>query len=111
MIVKEKSNLNIALKEPPLFSYVKSDIMSVFKEEFETYAPLVSSGSYCVVFDSVIEDLPSPVDRPWGPGNSPKTALFEYLKKDDDSFYIDKDIEASKFFLAEELPKLAIKYL
>ena len=61
--------------------------------ELEAYAPLVSSGSYCVVFDSAIEDLPSPVDRPWGPGNSPKTALYEYLKKEGDSFYIDKDIE------------------
>jgi len=61
--------------------------------ELEAYAPLVSSGSYCVVFDSAIEDLPSPVDRSWGPGNSPKTALYEYLKKESDSFDIDKDIQ------------------
>jgi len=61
--------------------------------ELEAYAPLVSSGSYCVVFDTAIEDLPSPVDRTWGPGNSPKTALYDYLKKEGNSFYIDKDIE------------------
>ena len=62
--------------------------------EMEAYAPLVSSGSYCVVFDSVIEDLPASVspDRPWGPGNSPKSALYEYLKTSSD-FVIDKNIQ------------------
>ena len=62
--------------------------------EMEAYAPLVSSGSYCVVFDSVIEDLPASVspDRPWGPGNSPKSALYEYLETNSD-FTIDKDIQ------------------
>ena len=54
--------------------------------EMEAYAPLVSSGSYCVVFDSVIEDLPASVspDRPWGPGNSPKSALYKYLETNSD---------------------------
>ena len=62
--------------------------------EMEAYAPLVSSGSYCVVFDSVIEDLPDSVspDRSWGPGNSPKSALYKYLNKNSD-FSIDKDIQ------------------
>ena len=49
--------------------------------ELEAYAPLVTPGSYCIVFDTVIEDLgelPVP-DRPWGQGNSPKTAVREYL--------------------------------
>lgn len=50
--------------------------------ELEAYAPLVTQGSYCVVFDTMIEDLPKGLypDRPWGPGNSPKTAVREYLK-------------------------------
>jgi cephalosporin hydroxylase len=50
--------------------------------ELEAYAPLTSVGSYCVVFDTVIEDLPSGMypDRPWGPGNNPKTAVREYVK-------------------------------
>ena len=60
--------------------------------ELEAYSSLVSTGSYCVVFDSVIEDLPIDPNRPWGPGNSPKSALYEYLKKDD-SFEIDKSIQ------------------
>ena len=50
--------------------------------ELEAYAPLISMGSYCVVFDTVIEDMPAGMfpDRPWGPGNNPKTAVREYLK-------------------------------
>jgi cephalosporin hydroxylase len=50
--------------------------------ELEAYAPLTTIGSYCVVFDTVIEDLPDGMypDRPWGPGDNPKTAVDEYLK-------------------------------
>jgi len=50
--------------------------------ELKAYAPLVSLGSYCVVFDTIIEDLPSGSypDRPWDKGNNPKTALHEYLR-------------------------------
>ena len=62
--------------------------------EMDAYAPLVSSGSYCVVFDSVIEDLPNEVmeEQPWAKGNSPKTALWEYLNKNSD-FSIDSSIQ------------------
>lgn len=61
--------------------------------ELRAYAPLVNAGSYCVVFDTVVEDLPSDyfLDRPWGPGNSPKTAVYDYLKTHPD-FEIDHDI-------------------
>ncbi len=50
--------------------------------ELEHYAPLTSKGSYCLVFDTIIEDLPAEVfpDRPWTPGNSPKTAVWEYQR-------------------------------
>lgn len=50
--------------------------------ELEAYAPLTSKGSYCVVFDTIVEDLPDSVfpDRPWGKGNNPKTAVWEYLQ-------------------------------
>jgi len=62
--------------------------------ELEAYAPLVSAGSYCVVFDTLIEDMPAEMfpDRPWRPGNNPKTAVSEYLKKHPE-FQIDKDIQ------------------
>ena len=51
--------------------------------ELEAYAPLTSIGSYCVVFDTIIEDLPDGFfpDRPWGKGNNPKTAVSEYLRQ------------------------------
>lgn len=51
--------------------------------ELEAYAPLTSPGSYCIVFDTVVEDLPDAMfpDRPWGKGNNPKTATWEYLRR------------------------------
>ncbi|MCQ1573399.1 cephalosporin hydroxylase family protein [Neorhizobium galegae] len=63
-------------------------------EELKLYAPLTSVGSYCVVFDTVVEDLPKELagDRPWGPGDNPKTAVFEYLKTHPE-FEIDKSVE------------------
>ena len=74
--------------------------------ELEAYAPLTSRGSYCVVFDTVIDDLSDDMfsDRPWKKGNSPKSAVREYLKRIKDSgrtakdggslqFEVDKDIE------------------
>lgn len=50
--------------------------------ELKAYAPLTSRGSYCVVFDTIIEELPAEMfpDRPWRPGDNPKTAVSEYLK-------------------------------
>ena len=51
-------------------------------QELQLYAPLVSLGSYIVVFDTVVEDLPSDLfsHRPWSKGDNPKTAVIEYLK-------------------------------
>jgi len=61
--------------------------------ELQAYAPLTSLGSYCVVFDTVVEDLPAPAiqDRPWGPGDNPKTAVWAYLKTHPE-FEIDTSI-------------------
>ncbi|MCK4914468.1 MAG: cephalosporin hydroxylase family protein [Planctomycetes bacterium] len=63
-------------------------------KELELYAPLVSKESYCVVFDTIVEDLPAESfpDRPWGKGNNPKTAAYEFLKTHDE-FVIDKSIQ------------------
>ena len=62
--------------------------------ELNLYASLVSVGSYCVVFDTVIEDLEGVefVDRPWGKGNNPKTAVAEFLKMNPD-FVVDRTID------------------
>ncbi len=62
--------------------------------ELNAYALLTSVGSYCVVFDTIIEDMPADFfpDRPWGKGNNPKTAVQEYLKSHPE-FQIDNSIE------------------
>lgn len=62
--------------------------------ELEAYASLVTMGSYCVVFDTVIEDMPPDAfpDRPWGKGNNPKTAVWKYLKRHPE-FEIDRTIQ------------------
>jgi cephalosporin hydroxylase len=60
--------------------------------ELERYAPLVSPGSYCVVFDTIVEALPQSVNRPWGPGNSPHTAVQAYLATHPE-FTVDRSIE------------------
>ena len=62
-------------------------------EELKLYAPLVTPGSYCIVFDTLIEDMAadSYPDRSWGPGDNPKTAVWEWLKEHPE-FEIDKQI-------------------
>ena len=62
--------------------------------ELEAYAPMTSIGSYCVVFDTVVEDMPKSMfpDRPWGPGDNPKTAVWDYVKRHPD-FEIDRSID------------------
>lgn len=64
-------------------------------KELQLYSPLVTKDSYLVVFDTVVEDMPEDFfsDRPWGKGNNPKTAVWEFLKTNK-RFEIDKDIEA-----------------
>jgi len=75
-------------------------------KELEAYASLTSVDSYCVVFDTVVEDLPdaATANRPWGRGDNPKTAVWEYLRNLNTSpamggdgnpliFELDKSIE------------------
>lgn len=66
--------------------------------ELQAYAPLIAKGSYCVVWDSGIEDLPDGfvTDRPWGKGNNPKSALLEYLDTLDEGQTMARDGEALK---------------
>ncbi len=64
-------------------------------QELELYSPLVSKGSYIVVFDTIVEDLPEGYfsqKRPWGISNNPRTAVQEFLKKND-AFEIDHSID------------------
>jgi cephalosporin hydroxylase len=63
--------------------------------ELQAYADLVTVGSYCVVFDTFVEDMPDDyvwTDRPWGKGDNPKTAVWEWLRSHPE-FEIDKSVE------------------
>jgi cephalosporin hydroxylase len=86
-IVKTKSNIMVCLDSNHTHDHVI--------KELDLYAPMTTIGSYCVVFDTVVEDIPSSwswENRPWGKGNNPKTAVWEFLKNNN-SFIIDKQIE------------------
>ena len=63
--------------------------------ELELYSPFVSTGSYLVVFDTIVEDLPEGYfsqKRPWGISNNPKTAVQQFLKEND-NFVVDEQID------------------
>ena len=64
------------------------------RKELDLYAPFVSKGSYLVAFDTVVEDMPADFfpDRPWSVGDNPKTAVWDFLKTND-NFVIDKNIQ------------------
>lgn len=62
-------------------------------KELELYSPLVTTGSYVVVFDTIVEDMPKGMyDRPWNVGDNPKTAVWDFLKSHQ-NFEIDKEID------------------
>lgn len=60
--------------------------------ELRAYAPLVTPGCWCVVFDTFVEDVPKDLfaDRPWGPGDNPKTAVRAFLAEQGDRFVVDR---------------------
>jgi cephalosporin hydroxylase len=62
-------------------------------DELRLYSTLVPSGSYLVVFDTVVEHMPDEfwIDRPWGKGDNPMTAVHAFLKETD-RFEIDAEI-------------------
>lgn len=85
-IAKNYSRVLICLDSNHSHDHVLAELLA--------YAPLTSKESYCVVFDTLIEDMPEAMsaDRPWGPGDNPKTAVWEYLKTHPE-FEIDKEIQ------------------
>ena len=64
-------------------------------QELLAYAPMVTQGSYCVVFDTVIEKLPDDMfpSRPWSVGDNPMTALEAFIQ-DNKHFEIDEKWDA-----------------
>lgn len=85
-IVEGKKNIIVLLDSNHTYSHVI--------EELKLFSPFVTKGSYLVVFDTVIEDLPDELNaiRPWKKGNGPKTAVREFLKTHPE-FIIDKSIQ------------------
>src|SRR5262245_58931007 len=81
-------------RRPVLVSLDSNHTHEHVLRELQLYAPLVTKGSYLVVFDTVVEHMPKEFfpNRPWGQGNSPKTAVHEFLKTTD-RFVIDRDTE------------------
>jgi len=81
-------------KNPVLVALDSNHSHAHVLKELQLYAPFVTKGSYLVVFDTVAEDLTPELlgNRPWGRGNSPKTAVHEFLKTTD-RFVIDCEIE------------------
>jgi cephalosporin hydroxylase len=85
-IAKGKSPILVALDSMHTHQHVL--------EELKAYSPLVTKNSYLVVFDTSVEDMPDDFfqDRPWGKGDNPKTAVWEFLKTND-RFEVDREIE------------------
>jgi len=63
-------------------------------QELRLYSPLVKAGSYLVIFDTSIEDMPKGFfsDRPWDRGNNPRTAVRQFLAATD-RFVVDEEID------------------
>ncbi|MDR1922381.1 MAG: cephalosporin hydroxylase family protein [Candidatus Adiutrix sp.] len=63
--------------------------------ELRLYGPLVTRGSYLVVYDGVVEKFPAEAaaaGRPWGAGNNPLTAVRAFLAENAD-FEVDLEYE------------------
>ena len=65
------------------------------REELDLYSPLVKSGSYLVVYDTAIEDMPEDFfpNRPWSKDRNPASAVREFLAVND-RFLLAKEIES-----------------
>lgn len=63
-------------------------------DELNIYAPMTSVGSYCVVFDTLIEQMPDDtyLDRPWGRGDNPLSAIAEF-QRENSNFEVDFGID------------------
>ena len=86
-LAQDKKNILIILDSNHTHDHVLS--------ELNLYAPLVKKGGYIIVMDTAIEDAPPDAfpDRPWGKGDNPKTAVWEFLASNK-RFAIDNSIES-----------------
>ena len=93
---KVPDGANAASASEPVASAGRSDLLAHAHvlEELRLYAPLVTRGSYLVVLDTLVEEMPASMfeDRPWGPGDNPMTAVREFMRESD-AFEIDEEIK------------------
>jgi len=61
--------------------------------ELDLYADLVTSGCFLLVLDTVIDDLDIDPERNWGPGDSPKSAVMEYMNRHKGKYVNQVDYE------------------
>lgn len=94
LIISRVRNLAVGM-DPVLLALDSNHTHDHVVAELSAYADLVSVNSYCVVFDTIIEDLPagSFPDRPWDVGDNPKTAVHAWLKGHDE-FQVDSEIDS-----------------
>jgi cephalosporin hydroxylase len=89
-IVKTKKIVMVLLDSNHTYEHVL--------KELELYSPFVKKGSYMIVFDTIIDDIPDRwwgkhiPSRPWNKKNNPKLAVKEFLLKNK-RFKIDKNID------------------
>lgn len=94
-IIKQVYNISRNYKNKSIIVFLDADhTHNHVLAELKAYAPMVSIGSYCVIWDTGIEDIPDHIynNRPWGKGNNPYTAVHEYLKTTD-KFEIDTTLQ------------------
>jgi cephalosporin hydroxylase len=85
-IARDKKSVLVCLDSNHTHSHVL--------DELKFYSPFVTKGSYIVVFDTIVEDLPDNYlpGRAWSRGDNPKTAVHEFLKSHPE-FVIDTDVD------------------
>ncbi len=102
-LIEGSSIADETIKKVKEFATEKKNIMVILDsfhthdhvlKELELYSPFVSLNSYLIVFDTWVEDVTENYypDRPWDKGNNPKTAVWEFVKTNQ-NFEIDKSIE------------------
>lgn len=91
--VSDEVNRLARARENPLVILDSNHTHEHVLNELRLYSPLVRNGSYLIVMDTGIEDLPDDYfrDRPWSRGDNPRTAVEEFLQRND-RFRIDQEI-------------------
>ena len=88
-IAKNKKNILVILDSNHTHDHVLS--------ELNAYSKLVKKGSYVIVFDTIISDIPNKYSKKlmngnWNKKDNPKTAVHEFLKENK-RFEIDHEVE------------------